>query len=170
METLFQLQMNPISLFLIVSVDLVLKEYSPDGQLIKDINLSVDAGIYFIRHAIKLSNGDFLFSCDSVYKELHRVGLCIVDAVGKLKRSFGEECGPNSEQMNSLVYLSVDGNGNVLVVDDCNSRVLLLDSNLKFLRVILSAEKHGLQLPSRIILDESNGRMLVADKSRVLVF
>ena len=37
-----------------------LKEYSPDGQLISEINPSVvDEGIYFIRHAITLSNGDF---------------------------------------------------------------------------------------------------------------
>ncbi len=93
-----------------------------------------------------------------------------MDAVGKLTRSFGGKCGPNSEQMNSPVYLSVDENGFVLVADQFNSRVLLLDSNLTFQREILSEEKHGLQLPSRIILDESNGRMLVADKSRILIF
>src|SRR6218665_2637860 len=92
----------------IVSVGHVLKEYSPDGHLICEINLSEDAGIQYIRHAIKLSNGDFLFSYGSPYEKSH--GVCIVDAVGKLTRSFGGKCGLNSEQMKHPVYLSVDEN------------------------------------------------------------
>ena len=39
-----------------------LNEYSPDGQLIREINLSSDAGICHPRHAIKLSNGHFVVS------------------------------------------------------------------------------------------------------------
>src|SRR6218665_1860919 len=78
----------------IVSVGHVLKVYSPDGQLISQINLSVDPGIQYIRHAIKLSNGDFLLSYGSGHKE--KYGVCIVNAVGKLTRSFSEKCGPNS--------------------------------------------------------------------------
>ena len=145
----------------------VLKKYSRDGQFINKINLSVEAGIHFPRHAIKLSNGDFLFSCDSRYEEPHRI--CTVDAYGRLKRSFGGNCGPSNEQMKRPVYLSVDENGFVLVADQFNSRVLLLDSNLTFQREILSEEKHGLRHPARIILDESS-RILVADESRILIF
>ena len=146
----------------------MLKEYSPEGQLISQISLSVVAGTSFIRHAIKLSNGHFLISCYSGYKEPHRV--CIVDAVGILTTSFGGKCGPNSKQFECPAYLSVDGNGFVLVADRFNRRVLLLDSNLTFQREILSKKKHGLQCPSRIILDESIGRILVADELRILIF
>ena len=49
--------------------------------------------------------------------ELHRV--CVVDADGKLKKSFGGKCGSNIGQMNDPVYLSVDGNGFVMVADRC---------------------------------------------------
>ena len=62
-----------------------------------------------------------------------------------------------------------------MVVDRDNSRVLLLDSDLKFKREILSKEeKHGLRRPTRILLDESNGRLFVADNDsnnqRILIF
>src|SRR6218665_3192886 len=39
-----------------------LKEYSPDGQLIREINLSSCSGIRRPFHAIKLSNGDYVVS------------------------------------------------------------------------------------------------------------
>ena len=99
---------------------------------------------------------------------MHNV--CTVDADGKLKKSFDGK----SEQMGRPFYLSVDGNGFVMVADQKNSRVLLLDSDLKFQREILTKAKHGLQHPWRIHLDESNGRLFVADNEsdneRILIF
>ena len=149
-----------------------LNEYSPDGQLIREINLSSDAGIRHPLHAIKLTNGHFVVSHGDYSDDLHRV--CIVDADGKLMKSFGGKRGSTIGQMNRPFYLSVDGNGFVMVADQGNSRVLLLDSDLKFKREILSKEKHGLRHPWRILLDESNGRLFVADNEsnnqRILVF
>ena len=97
-----------------------------------------------------------------------------MDADGKLKKSFGGKCRSIIGQMNCPVYLSVDGNGFVMVADRYNSRVLLLDSDLEFKREILSKEKHGLRNPGRILLDESNGRLFVADNEwnneQILIF
>ena len=93
-----------------------------------------------------------------------------VDADGKLKKSFDGK----AEQMDGLSYLSVDGNGFVMVADQMNCRVLFLDSDLKFQREILTKAKHGLRHPWRIHLDESNGRLFVADNEssneRILIF
>ena len=94
--------------------------------------------------------------------DLHRV--CIVDADGKLKKSFGGKRGSTIGQMDNPRYLSVDGNGFVMVVDELNHRILLLDRDLEFKREILSKDgKHGLRYPARILLDETNGRLFVAD-------
>ena len=146
-----------------------LNEYSPDGQLIREINLSLDAGIRYPWHAIKLTNGHFVV-CHGVVM----CKVCTVDADGKLKKSFGGKSGSTIGQMNSPVYLSVDGNGFVMVADQENSRVLLLDSDLKFQREILTKAKHGLRVLCRIHLDESNGRLFVADNQsdneRILIF
>ena len=46
-----------------------LNEYSPDGQLIREINLSLDAGIRYPCHAIKLTNGHFAVCYGSDYAQ-----------------------------------------------------------------------------------------------------
>ena len=135
-----------------------LNEYSPDGQLIREINLPLDAGISDPFHAIKLTNGHFAVCHGNGFGNV-----CIVDADGKLKKSFDGKPGSTVEQMENPVYLSVDGNGFVIVADQRNSRVVLLDSDLKFHREILTKAKHGLRKLWRIHLDESNGRLFVAD-------
>ena len=130
-----------------------LNEYSPDGQLIREINLSLDADIRHPYHAIKLTNGHFAVCHGASYGDLHNV--CTVDADGKLKKSFGGKSGSTVGQMDCPVYLSVDGNGFVMVADRMNSRVLLLDSDLKFQREILTKAKHGL----RRSMEDSSGRV-----------
>lgn len=78
--------------------------------------------------------------------------------------------------MNGPFHLGVDRNGFVMVADRRNSRVLLLDSELELKREILAKDdKLGLRFPQRILLDESNGRLFVADnklnsEGRVLIF
>lgn len=146
-------------------------EYSSDGQLIREIKLSTDSSIRHLGHAIKLSNGNFFVSHGCRDEELHRV--CLVDADGRLKKSFGGKCGSTTGQLNRPGYLSVDRNGFVLVAD--SNRVLLLDSELNFRSNIRSSDgAHGSISPYRIALDKSNDRLFVADsqwiKPRILIF
>jgi len=150
-----------------------LNEYSSDGQLIREIILSSHAGISYPFKAIKLTNGHFVVSHGyDDNDELHRV--CAVDVNGKLKKTFGGKLGSTIGKMHYPVDLSVDGNGFVMVADRLNSRVLLLDSDLKFTREILSKDKHGLRRPWKILQDKSNGRLFVADNelnnNRIVVF
>ena len=156
-----------------------LNEYSPDGQLIRELNIQAGPGICEIWHAIKLTNGHFVVSLRSakLFPAILAVyhGVCIVDGYGNAKKLFGGKFTSTIGYMNVPFHLSVDGNGFVMVVDRENSRVLLLDSDLKFKREILSKEeKHGLRRPTRILLDESNGRLFVADNDsnnqRILIF
>lgn len=151
-----------------------LNVYSPYGRIIREIDLPSSAGISHPRHAIKLTNGHFLVSYGRYGEALH--GVCVVDTDGKLHKSFsGKEVGISTiGQMNLPVHLFVDGNGFAMVVDRWNSRVLLVDSDLKYKRDILSKE-HGLRYPWRILMDESNGRIFVADnelnsEGRILIF
>jgi hypothetical protein len=145
-----------------------LNEYSKDGQLIHEIHLG--EGFRRPRHAIKLTNGHFVVSQGYDDDDLHRV--CLVDADGKLLKSFGGKRGSTINQTHTPSYLSVDGSGSVLVADYWNSRVLLLDSNLEFKKEILTY-RHGLRYPNRILLDESNSRFFVSDyekdNSRILI-
>ena len=159
-----------------------LREYSPDGCLICEIDLSSHAFIYHPLHAIKLTNNHFLVSHGEIYDDLHRV--CIVDSDGNLTKSYGEKCGSKVPQLFKPFYLSVDVNGFVMVADQVNSRVLLLDSDLEFKREILSRISNSevrkvpdwrlLSFPTKILLDETNGRLFVFDNApgnpRIVVF
>lgn len=61
--------------------------------------------------------------------------------------------------------LVIDKCGWVVVADRGTKRILLLNSELKFERVLLT-EHHGLHDPQRIVFDESTSRLLVADYDR----
>ncbi len=155
------------NVLLTVRYESKLNEYSPDGQLL----LEIKGGISWPWHAIKLISGHFVV-CHG-HGDLHRV--CSLDVDGKLLKSFGGNRGSAIGQMNEPCYLSVDVNGFVMTIDRRNSRVLLLDSDLKFKRETLSkVDRHGLRDPFRIVQDESNGRLFVADndskKERIFVF
>ena len=145
-----------------------LKEYSPEGHLLREINVSPDSGVRSVVQAIKLANGHFLLSCG--FDEDDIPGLSTMDANGKLLRVFERKRAANITGLHLPFYLSVDGDGFFLVADQMKRRVLLLDSNLEIKREILSDKKHGLQHPSRFLLDDSNRRMLLADNGRILIF
>ena len=154
-----------------------LTEYSPDGQFIRKVNILSSSVFCEIWHAIKLTNGHFLISLRSA--ELFPGllgpghGVCIVDGGGRPKKSFGGQVASNIGHMNVPFHMYVDGNGFVLVVDRENSRVLLLNSDLKFKKEILS-KVEGLRRPTRLSLNESNGRLFVADNDsnnqQILIF
>jgi len=159
-----------------------LNEYSSEGQLIREISLVSITEIRSPHHAIKLDNDHFVVSHSDVRDVLHRV--CVVKAVkadGKLETSFDGKLEKSFDgkstigQMNIPSHLAFDGKGFVMVADKVNSRILLLNSDLEFVRVLISKERHKLRFPMRILLDESNGRMFVADNEsdkdgRILIF
>jgi len=153
---------NEPSIILAVFNNHVIKEYSPSGPLIREVNLSTYANILNPHCAIKLANGQFVVSHGCV-RGNGQHGVCMVDERGKLTKMFGGKRGSTVVQMKEPVCLFVYGNGSVLVADRDNCRVLLLNSDLEFKNEILSGEKHGLRHPRRIFMDETNRRLFVAD-------
>lgn len=58
----------------------------------------------------------------------------------------------------------------VTVADRGNQRLLLLDKNLKLIRVLLNTENSYLNFPFRICADDKDGRLLVGHRSGVEVY
>jgi len=161
---------NESNIILTVCNKSKLNEYTSDGQWIREIILPPETNICYPFHAIKLTNGHFVVSYCG-YCDLN--GVCIVDADGKIRKSFNSNRGTSVGQITRPVYMAIDRRGFVFVADQGNSRVLLLDSALKFKKEILSVEKHGLREPEIILLDEINGRLFVADnwnEGDILIF
>ena len=68
-------------------------EYTADGQTVREITLSAESGIAHPRYAVKLTSDSFLIS-HGANSSLHRV--CMVDAIGDIKLSFGGPRGSTS--------------------------------------------------------------------------
>lgn len=137
-----------------------LKEYGPDGQLIRQCNRSKFPGITHPSHAIKLSNGHFVVCHGLNSDELHRV--CVVDPQGCLLRSFGGRKGSGLDQLNDPFHLALGTDGSVFVADWQNGRVLELSSDFGCAREVLSKE-NGLRFPRCMCLDVHTGRLFIAD-------
>lgn len=140
-------------IILTVTKKRMLKEYSPEGQLIREVSLSPDASSPW--HAVKLTNNNFVVSKDD--DRLHTVS--VVDSDGQTVQSFIREGDTN---LKGSVHVVVDRGGTVLLADTFKKRVLLLSPDLHYKRVLLS-KSHGLNCPVRMQLDESSGRLFVVD-------
>lgn len=139
-------------------------EYSPDGQLIREIQLSSDAGLDRLWRSIKLTDRHFVVFRGDERNSLQRVD--IVNVRGGVMKSFDGKTTASAERgpLNDLSHsLAVGDDGSILVADESNGRVLLLSFTLEFKKEILSREEHGLRFPVSIHLDQSSGRLIVAD-------
>lgn len=109
------------------------KEFTTDGQLIREIKLHSD--IVHPQHAVQLTANRFVV-CHGWEDDLfHRV--CLVDDVGEILLSYGGNAGPGDGQLNRPVRLELV-NGFILAVDHINCRVLMLDPKLNFVRQLMT--------------------------------
>lgn len=140
-----------------------LHEYSPDGKLVQVLHLPWNSGIEKPSHAIKLTSEHFVVCHGEFGDPLIRV--CIVDMAGNVLKYYGEL---NKKQLAYPVYLDRDGVGNILVVDQRMSQVLLLGSDLKFKRdLIIHESRHPGNFteghPKKVCFDTSCGRVLMVE-------
>jgi len=142
-----------------------IKEYSPDGLFIREINLHGSIGHPY--HSVQLPGNRFVVS-HGFSGSLHRV--CIVDTSGSILTCYGAARGSNVGQLNSPRNLAVDGHGNILVADQTNNRVVLLSPSLTHLGYI---EIPGRQMsrPFALHLDKLTRRLYIGeDHDNGLVF
>ena len=135
-----------------------IKEFTTDGQLLHVLTLPQDVVSPF--HAIQLSSGQFVVCHGERSALLHRV--CLIGSDGIVAKSFGGQEGSGSQHMNVPCHMAVDRNESVFVVDLNNCRVLLLSSQLTYVRDVVSREQCKNQ-PLSVHLDYDRGRLYVAD-------
>jgi len=135
-----------------------IKEFSTDGQLLHVLTLPQD--VVSPWHAIQLSSGQFIVCHGNLADPLHRV--CLIGSDGSVVKSFGGPEGSGSQQMNVPFHMAVDRNEFVFVADLNNRRVLLLSSQLTYVRDVVSREQLKWK-PVRVHLDSDRGRLYVAD-------
>lgn len=136
----------------------LIKEYSPDGDLIVTVHLSRAVRLCEPMHAIKVTSECFAVShSDFSGDELHRV--CVVDLDGQIKK----ECA----KMKVPICLVEDNERSIIVADRCNNELLLLSSILKFQRKLIEKEQKPVLKgsPVRLCFDDIQSKLFVAVNS-----
>jgi len=140
-----------------------IKEFSPRGELLRDVILPDDVTTPF--HAIQLTSGQFIVCHGSTLRNdrVHRV--CKISSDGRhVVQSHGGQPGSDTGQYDGPVHLAVDDNEFVFVVDSDNRRVTLLSPTLEYVRQVVSRDqlKWG---PYTQCLDVQRRRLYVADNN-----
>jgi len=141
-----------------------LQEYTTHGTLVREISLQ-QVGLSDLWHAVQLSTGDYVVSHYTLPGAVSVVG---VD--GNVVCRYHPTQTSNVGQMQLPGSLAVTKNGDVLVADDDNERIVSMDSSLRYAEVLaLPVEIH---YACSLCLDESRGRLYVSEhnQGRVLVF
>ena len=139
--------------------DRKIKEFSPCGDLLRDVTLPDD--VINPLHAIQLTNGQFIVCHGRRNYPIHRV--CRISSDGQeLVHSHGEEQGSNIGQYDVPNHLAVDDNEFVYAVDVGNRRVTLLSPTLDYKRQVVSCDQLKWQ-PDRLCYDVQRRRLYVND-------
>ena len=138
-----------------------------NGSLIRQISCS---RIPNIRHAISSANGTYLVTHGRWGCKLRRV--CVVDKEGGVIKSYGGPWGSKIGKLNEPIRLTVNKNGFIFVLDYSNNNVIMLNSNLEFVREVIP--KTTLCQPYRMYLDDVTGRLYIGDgkgnNNRIICF
>jgi len=136
-----------------------IKEFSPRGDLLRDITLPDD--VINPWHVIQLTNGQFIVCHGGLNDPVNRV--CKISSDGyEIVHSHGGQPGSNIGQYNVPAHLAVDDNEFVFVVDINNRRVTLLSPTLGNKRQVVSRDQFKWK-PEKLCYDVQRRRLYVVD-------
>ena len=115
-------------------------------------------------HAVELSSGEFVIAYRSYWCASSEI-VGTVDKTGRLKQSYGDTWVPplHTDLLRGACHMAVDNDGFVFVTDSENSRLLLLNPSLKFVRYIATQK-----CPRWLHLDQKSRRLFVGHDSNTV--
>jgi len=142
-----------------------LQEYTTHGTLVREISR---VGVSSPWHAVQLSTGDYVVS-----KYASPGAVSVVGLDGHVVHRYDQSQASNVGPMHYPASLAVTKNDDILVADQCNKRIVSLDSSLSSAQVLALPVDSRPQQLSGLCLDETRGRLYVSERGggcRVLVF
>lgn len=131
------------------------KIYSPDGELLTERTIDF-SGTHITDpyHTINMADGYFIISHGLYKSDIHQV--CKFDATGNILLAFGNKKGCRGEELDCPVYLAERKDGSILVADQDNDRVILLNSELEFVKELFTKKNCNVSLPEIMFVYEEN--------------
>ena len=121
--------------------------------------VSFQPNVMNIRHLVPLPNDEFLISHGRRGDRLRCV--CYVNKEGIAVKSYGGPWGSETGKLNEPIRLAVNKDGFIFVLDYSNNNVIMLDSNLEFVREVVARQE--LRHPQRMYLDDVSGHLYIGD-------
>ena len=137
--------------------------YKPNGNKLKNIPLPQE--LAEPEHAIESTRGTFFIS-QGITAGIHRICEISCDT-GTILQSYGDRKGNAKGQLDFPAYIALDPEGRLFVCDYGNSRILLLDGNLKLQRVLLSNADDGIPSSMNMFYAKESGNLLLGAVSIV---
>jgi len=142
------------NLLVAFSDNCVLLEYSPDGGLIRQINLQ-PAGITNPIHVVQLTNDQF-----GIVHHGPKHQFSIVTSEGQLVRSYSGDAG----ELNEPQGIAVDQQqGRVFLADRNNNRILVMNSRMLSAYPLPLPADCALNGPHSIYFDDKNSRLYIGE-------
>lgn len=132
-----------------------LELYTPDARLARSIPLP--GHIFSPVHAVVTSSGNFVVIYG--WWNSKRWGICELNSEGQTVRQFIAT--DDSQQLNWPWHLALDEDDRIFVADYENNRVILLDSDLSWVKIVLRQDTDGLTEPWRLLLLCSRNQKLL---------
>jgi DNA-binding beta-propeller fold protein YncE len=144
-----------------------------DGRRLKRI---VPPSHLDVMHSVLLPTGRILIVHTSRSNDNNYHQVSEIDDAGTIQRAYGAKKGGDVNQLSQPSYLALDDRGHVFVADYANNRVVVVNEQLKFERVLLNKEnllndeENRLQKekplnprkPCRMAFSRRDGSLLVA--------
>jgi len=157
-----------------------LKIYESGGKFIRSMRLPKD--IVEPRHAVETSIGNFIIIHDCIEKEeggdswssgRKKVNKCVVSELTRDGQMVIRRFIPSNESQNlsDPFYLTLDSDDRVFVTERENQRAVLLDSDLKWNRILCPAKEEVetlIQWPQRLFYDEELKQLIVGGRDLYL--
>lgn len=159
------LSVNPHSHSVVVTCNRAgrIKEFSPGGDLLRDVALPDDVANPW--HAIPLPGGGGGFvACHGTYGDpVH--GVCRLGSDGRLTASHADRSGSDVCRYDVPYHMAIDDDEFVFVADRNNRQVTLLSPTLEYKRQVVSADQIKWK-PHRLCLDAERRRLYVTYNER----
>lgn len=127
---------------------------------IMSYSFELPENIYPTQHAVETSMGDFVFGYG--WRKSDSKGICRVGRDGYILQCYKPK--NESQELNYPIHLSLTSDDQVIVADTLNDRILLLNSDLSWNRVVLTGDDdNGLIKPKILSYENEKKLLLVAN-------
>lgn len=142
----------------------VMELYGHDSVLVQCISMPTD--IIDPLHCVQTTTGNLIVS--HWWRDSVTEGVCELTCDGQIVRRFIGN--GKSQELTFPRYLTLDSDDRIFVTDFDDNRVVMLDSDLSWIRVLLTKDVDAIEYPERLFFDKKKKQLMIGHVDGVDVY